>query len=348
MEIQPHQIVILHVGGSLGSYGPIDAVLRYFPRQSVVVVFEARECEEDRLMQSRLEANGAHTILVSACISEANGTSPFFINKHDESSSMLRPSPQALDEHIVGYSPPGVTTWRQNTEVDRTVTLNTITLGEFTEQQGIVPDVLSIDAQGMELRIMRGASNVLRHSNCVVSEVEFFEVYSGQGLFHEQMLLLDGYGFRLADLLNSQYWHPGPACGEGFFTVAEGLWFKKIDAFLKTSDKNHFLLRGIKLSALAFAFKRYSYAYALLKQLLKHDSATVPELCHTYGFEILLAMTSEVDNNLGNYAADNAFFVKHPLEVEHAANGSSTPGALRLFIGRAARRVARAMLRDSL
>lgn len=346
IEIQPQDIVLLHVGGSLGSYGPIDSVLRCFPRQSVVFAFEARESEEDKIMQSRYEANGVRTILVNACIGETSGTFPFFINKHGESSSMFPPSPQALDEHLLGY-PPGVRTWRQNTELERMITLNTISLQEFTEQQGIIPDVLSIDAQGMELRIMKGAMNAMRLANCIISEVEFFEIYSGQGLFHEQMLLLDSYGFRLADLLNTQYWHPGLAWGEGFLTVAEALWFKKIDAFLKlSSQENHFILRGIKLSALAFAFKRYSYSYALLKELMKCDNALVAELCYKHGFEILLKMTDEVDNNLDNYALDNSFFVKHPPNVQTGTEHTSpSRRCFQRFLGRAARKVGRVMLR---
>lgn len=346
IEIQPHDIVLLHVGGALGSYGPIDAVLNCFPRQSVVVAFEAMESEADKIMQSRYEAGGVRTTLVNACIGETSGTFPFFINKHDESSSMFPPSPQALDEHIVGYCPPGVTTWRQNTELERRITLKTISLHDFTEQQGIIPDVLSIDAQGMELQIMKGAVNVMHHANCIVSEVEFFEIYAGQGLFHEQMLLLESYGFRLGDLLNPQYWHPGPASGEGFLTVAEALWFKKIDAFLTlSSEEHHLILRGIKLSALAFAFKRYSYSYALLKALMNRDAALVAALCHKHGFQILLKMTDEMDNNLGNYALDNSFFLKHPPHVQTRAARTSRSRDFRQFLGRAARKVGRVMLR---
>lgn len=351
VEARPQDILLLHVGGGgwgedLGSYGPIDAVLRCFPRQSLVVAFEARENEEDKVTQSRYEANGVRTVLVNACIGEVNGTSPFFINTYDHSSSMLAPSQQALDEHIVGNCPPGVITWRQNTELDRVTTLNTISLHEFIEEQGIVPDVISIDAQGMELGIMKGAASAMQHVNCVVSEVEFFEIYSGQGLFHEQMRLLEGYGIRLADLLNTQYWHPGPASGEGFLTVAEALWLRKIDAFLASGpEQTHFVLRGIKLSALAFAFKRYSYAYVLLKALMERDKALVVELCDEHGFESLLAMTNEMDNNLGNYALDNSFFAKHPPDVRTRRGGVSPSRSVREALADAVRRVWRVMFR---
>lgn len=322
-RIEPEDIILLHVGGAVGSCDPLALVVNCFPRQCVVFTFEAREVEGDRITKKRYEASGVRTVLVNACIAETAGTSPFFINKHGDSSSMLPPSQQALDEHSPDF-PAGVRTWRDNTELERVITLNTINLQEFIEQQGVSPDVLSIDAQGMELRIMKGAGSAMSLVNAVVSEVEFFEIYSGQGLFHEQMLLLDNYGFRLADLLNSQYWHPGPACGKGFLTVAEALWFRNIKSFLELNAAGDcFVMRGIKLAAVAFAFQRYSYSYTLLKELIKRDRALVEGLCYKHGFEILLKMADSVDRNL-------------------RYNAPGRP--LRYFLARGARKVGRAVL----
>ena len=317
LKIEPQDIVLFHVGGSGGYYGPIDAVIDRFPQQCVVFGFEARETNEDKIMLESYRQKGVRTVLVNRCVAERSGRMPFFINKHGESSSMLAPSPSALMEHVV-Y--PGIHTWGENTELERETTVDTISLQEFVGAQEVVPDVLSIDAQGMELHVMRGAGDWMRFANCVVSEVEFFEIYSGQALFDEQMSFLDGYGFRLTDLLNRQYWHPGPACNEGFLTVAEALWFRKITSFLElnAADK-HFVLRGIKLSAVAFSFERYSYSYMLLKRLIDFDKALVSDLCRQHGFEILLKMVAEIDNKLRNYSLDNMFFMRNPLSVQAGA-----------------------------
>jgi len=194
---------------------------------------------------------------------------------------------------------------------------------------------------------MKGTGSAMRLVNSVISEVEFSEVYSGQGLFHEQMSLLDSYGFRLADLLNSQYWHPGPVCGQGFFTVAEALWFKQIAKFLELNlQDNHFILRGIKLSAVAFAFGRYSYAYAVLKELMNRDKALVTQLCSEHGYEILLKIVAEVDNNMSSYTLDNSFFVKHPLSVRRGTGLiSMVRNSPRHFLACVARKVGRVVLR---
>jgi FkbM family methyltransferase len=280
-----------------------------FPKQCVVIAFEARESADDLETQRAYELNGVRTILVNACIADRTGTGRLFINKQVASSSMLPPSPQAVNEHIAPFAPPEITTWGENTELDREIALNTISLGDFLNDRGVTPDVLSIDAQGMELLIMKGMGRAIDLTNAVISEVEFFEIYSGQGLFHEQFGFLAEHGFRLADLLNSQFWHPGPVCGQGFYTVAEALWFKKIDAFLSYNEaSDHLLLQGIKLAAVGFAFERFSYAYMLLKRLMARDEAQVVELCQALGFEVLLKLVEAVDKNLPYYALDTQFF----------------------------------------
>ena len=311
LDIQPQDIVLLHVGGC-GAYGPIDSVLTMFPKQCVVIAFEARESADDLETLRAYELCGVRTILVNACIADRTGPGRLFINKQVSSSSMLPPSPQAVNEHIAPFAAPEITTWGENTELDREIALDTISLGDFLNDRGVTPDVLSIDAQGMELLIMKGMGPAIDLTNAVISEVEFFEVYSGQGLFHEQFGFLAEHGFRLADLLNSQFWHPGPVCGQGFYTVAEALWFKKIDAFLSYNEaSDYLLLQGIKLAAVGFAFDRFSYAYMLLKRLMARDEAQVVELCHKLGFDILLQLVEIIDKNLPDYTVNNQLFLKH-------------------------------------
>ncbi|MCJ7531967.1 MAG: FkbM family methyltransferase [Anaerolineales bacterium] len=311
IDIRPQDIVLFHVGGC-GSYGPIDSILKLFPRQCVVFAFEARDSADDIETQQSYEIQGVRTILVNACIANSVGTARLFVNKQVASSSMLPPSPQALNEHIVPFAPPEVTTWGENTELDHEITLRTISLRRFIKERNIIPDVLSIDAQGMELRIMKGTGSAINFINTIVSEVEFFEIYSGQALFHEQFDFLADHGFRLTDLLNSQSWHPGPACGQGFLTVAEALWFKKINTFLEFNEAgNYFLTQGIKLAAVGFAFERFSYTYTLLKELMHRDKDEVVELCHKLGFDVLLQLVEIINKNLPDYTVDNQLFLKH-------------------------------------
>ncbi len=319
LNIEPYDIVILHVGGALGSYGPIDSVLSLFPRRCVVFGFEARDSERDEAIRVRLEASGVRSALVNTCIADACGRFPFFLNKYPESSSMFPPAQEALDEHTLSL-PQGIRTWRENTELDRVTTVDAITLCEFVSSRGIEPDVVSIDAQGMELRILQGAGDALESTSALVTEVEFSPVYSGQGLFDEQFAFLNERGFRLADLLNSQQWHPAPVCGQGFLTVAEALWLKRIPRLVgEAGSMAAVITRGLKGAAVAVAFGRYSYAYAATKELLQRYGTEVERLAGAGEFDLLVDLVSCVDANLDKYRRGEA--VLDSLGIVDAPSG---------------------------
>lgn len=311
INVEPQDIVMFHIGGC-GTYGPIDAVTRLFPNQCVIFAFEARETKADTIIQEYYNSAGVKTFLVNIGIAGKSGVRDFYVNKHVESSSLFPPSEQALNEHIFPYIVPnsGVITWRENTELDYMTKVNVINLESFIKEYAIIPDVLSIDAQGAELEILRGIGVYIEQVNTIVSEVEFFEIYKGQGLFHEQVEFLSRYGIRLAELMNTQMWSPGPEYGKGFLTVAEALWFKSIDKFLainKSAD-NH-LISGIKLAAIGYSFDRFSYAYTLMKKLIERAEDQVIALCIRYGYEKLLELVTMIDDNLLNYEQDKFFFV---------------------------------------
>ena len=310
IDIPSHNIILFHIGGT-GGYGPIDAVLRLFPSQCIVFTFEARESEVGTDVREYY-CNGIKTFSVNACVASEECERDFYVNKHAESSSLFPPSKQALDEHILPYIVPnsGVITWQENTVLDYIVKVKVTTLASFINKYQVIPDVLSIDAQGAELEIMAGMGNHIKYTNTIVSEVEFFEIYAGQGLFHEQVSFLSKYGIRLAELLNPQTWSPGPEFGKGFLTVAEALWFKNIDDFFTINKyRDDIIIQGIKLAAVGYAFDRFSYTYVLMKRLMDMDKELVNMLCAQHGYGKLLPLVDMIDDNLDNYKQDNFFFV---------------------------------------
>jgi FkbM family methyltransferase len=258
-------LVIWHVGGE-GDYGPAMAIRRDHP-DTILVIFDAREDTDDHL---KVEASG-RTILINRCVDESVGEANFCVNKWPLSSSLLPTSTVAAHEDP-GYA--HCATWAQNTELARTVRLKTISIDEVVKLRlAPPPDVLSIDAQGAELRILKGATETLPHILCVVSEVEFFEIYAGQGLFDEQMSLLRNHAFRLAEIQNSQYWHPSARAGTGFHTVGEAVWLRYVGlkagrGALSPRDLSPDKL--LKLALIAHSFRRYSYADHLSEVLRTH------------------------------------------------------------------------------
>lgn len=308
-EINPLDIVMFHVGG-FGSYGPINAIISKFPRHSVVVCFEANPSEDDLLVQEQYAKLGVRMVLFPKCVGGVEGKQNFYVNKQAASSSLFPPAPQALQEHGPGY----VRTWGENCELDKVIEVDTITLDAVVGDNTLpAPDVLSIDAQGAELCIMRGGKRCITESVlCIVSEVEFFEIYQGQDLFRAQQDFLSEHGFRLADLLNPQYWHPGPAAGTGFLTVSEALFFRDAEKYcskFQNSASNVSLYTFMKLAATAYAFRRFSYSSKIVTFILENFGAEAKSLFLSHeSFKPILYLQVYMQQNHHKYLKDSRFF----------------------------------------
>ena len=306
-DYNPLDIIIFHVGG-IGNYGPVDMIIKTFPQRSVVICFEANMSDGDYLIQEKNRKLGARTVMIPKCIGEKNGKHPFYINKHPESSSIYPPAPHALEYHIK-YN--HINTWKENTELDHMSEVDIVTLDDLA-RDGTIPlaDVLSMDTQGSELPIMRGGEVSLRELLFVACEVDFIELYQGQATFADQDHYLTQQGFRIADILNEQYWHPGPAAGEGFLTVGEALYFRQLDWVMEhTADKKMLPQKLIKLAMIAHAFGRISYSTKILsiafnlfhketQDLLASDASLTP----------IVQQYQYMQNHKDDYIKDNTFF----------------------------------------
>jgi len=317
-DLNPLDIILFHVGGT-GDYGHIDSIIKRFTSHAVVVCFEANSSEKDELVQEQYSASGVRTFFVPKCVGDSVGKQRFYVNKYRESSSLFLPSPQALQEHIMCMSMSKrcpVHTWGQNCELDHIEEVETITLDSMI-QQGILPapDVLSIDAQGAELRIMRGGERCISESVLsIVSEVEFYEIYKGQDLFCAQVNFLSDYGFRLADIYTKQYWHPAPASGEGFLTAAEAMFFREVEQYcykLKDSGSDILLYKLMKLAAIAYAFSRFSYSAKIVKLVLEEYGDKARQLfLSDKSYKPVLKMQQYMQKNHYKYLKDFEVFYK--------------------------------------
>lgn len=303
-NISPSDIVIFHVGGGVGGYGPIDHVLKAFPEKCVLFDFEADTPDNLPVITGKVRVHR-----INACIGKETEQHNFHVNKHRDSSSMLPPASRALKEHLgIFVNIFEVATWEQNTEEEKIITIDTTSLSDIMHSMNIIPDVLSIDAQGMEYDILKGCAEKLHQINSIVTEVEFFEIYKGQGLFSDQMSLLLEHNIRLMEIINFQRWHPGPVIGEGFTTVGEAIWFRCLDDFFKRCNEDN-VLEGIKLAAMAYSYSRYSYAYMILCELRKAGH-NVHKLCNSSRYEKLATLLYLVDNELPGYSTNKNHLVE--------------------------------------
>lgn len=312
-------IVIYHIGGE-GGYGPIEGVLKTFPNNCMLVVFEARSDTDDLVRKAEMAKSNIPVFIINKCVSDKVGKTSFYINKFPLSSSIFPPAPQAVNEHVV-Y--PGCHTWGDNTELSSTVEMDTVSIDDIV-RAGIAPppDVLSMDAQGAEYLILKGAKNTLReHVLCVVSEVEFFEIYAGQGLFNDQMVLLGDLGFRLVDILNTQYWHPAAASGEGFLTVGEAIFFRLLENMLE--EKNEDLRtfhKLVKLAGVVSTFSRLSYCIKIFTHLEKYYQERFSMLKNHDKYKELLSFYEFVQKDMHKYEMNNRHFLNETNNL-HFSSG---------------------------
>lgn len=96
---------------------------------------------------------------------------------------------------------------------DRVITVETVTLDAFCARHRLDRiQILKMDIQGAELQALRGASGLLERQaiGLVYTEMNFGQLYEGQGTFHEVCQLLSTYSYSLYGLYNIAYSRNGP------------------------------------------------------------------------------------------------------------------------------------------
>lgn len=234
-------LTIWHIGGD-GPIGPAQAIVKRHP-QTKLVTFDAR-------------AEHGSPI----CFDEKEGEADFYITADGMASSLLRAAPAMADEQVLWNFIDGsrIDRWGTSTEVKKVERVRTTTVDAHAAIHG-APDVLSLDVQGAEMRVLRGAVETMKNLVCLVTEVEFWEIYEGQGLLQDQLAFMREHGFRFVEVLNLQPWHQGAPMGDGFYTVGEALWFRFDGLDGLSADSL------LKLTLIAGIFNRVSFARKVMK-----------------------------------------------------------------------------------
>jgi FkbM family methyltransferase len=129
---------------------------------------------------------------------DATGQCELHCNKSDGTNSILSTAPQ------------GQLYWSDVVDLDtiETVLIPTMTLDDFCKTNGIqYIDILKLDTQGTEMRVLQGAFSTLssRRVSVIYSEVLVAPTYTDQGTFDEMMRFLREIGYHLRDIQNLSY-----------------------------------------------------------------------------------------------------------------------------------------------
>lgn len=289
--LKPSDIVIFHIGGGFGDIGPIQTISVARPSNVVYFMFDANVEAMGSSFVVSSGPDGSKQYTFNECIGEYTGEVDFRVNVHRASSSALAGSPGAVNEDPM-YS--DVSTWGENVVLDHIEKMKITSLRDFINKVGVIPDALSMDIQGLEAAVLRGLGNYVKYINHFLTEIEFFEIYEGQGLFSDQQVVFTKNGVRLGEIYNPQIWHPGPREGGGFLTVGEASWFKQPQNFIDDNiDVGDFVTRGIRFAAISFAYNKISHARSLLNKMQEIDG-TVKERCIALGYSDLANLVATV------------------------------------------------------
>jgi FkbM family methyltransferase len=125
-------------------------------------------------------------------LGQAVGTQTLWTNAASVTNSLLPNSPAASQ-----FQPPEMISPKGS------VTIHVSTIDRYCEQFGVdFIDLLKIDTQGYDLRVLRGAENTLSQGRIalIFVEVLFAPLYAGQNYFHEIYDFLWAHDFRLVNL----------------------------------------------------------------------------------------------------------------------------------------------------
>jgi FkbM family methyltransferase len=168
--------VIMDVGASEGSW----SLLAYsqFPDADYVLI---EPLEEHALALRRLTEWNPRFHFVAAALGERKGTAQLQVTTDLAGSSCLH------------Y--PNIDAARQRSVVIRTAD-ELLEEGVFP----VAPDLIKIDVQGYELRVLAGAEKILQTAAVLIVEVNLFRFMPGCPLVHEVVAHLAARGFTLFDV----------------------------------------------------------------------------------------------------------------------------------------------------
>jgi FkbM family methyltransferase len=225
--------VLHHVGARNG--------FRSFPRvqglehEFISVMYEAAKDDNERILRRGGELGTKDTILVNACVGRSKESVLFNLNQDPYTSSFLPLNPkyaklysdQNNRDYVLGEAALAV----------KQESMTTDSLDELSQSLDLPQcDFLSLDTQGSELDILKGADITLNSCVGLQLEVAFVEVYKGQPLFSDIDAFLRSKGFVFVKFTGFQEYAPlvtgVESRGEKMHVFADAIYFRSSDLLM--------------------------------------------------------------------------------------------------------------------
>lgn len=196
LNLKNHDLLCVHHVGARGSTQVLPP-LPIFDTEFVNILYDAdTSCVEE--IRANHSQSKARTVVYPFCLAGASGERYFHNSESGYNSSLLPPDPFFVD----CYTPFSDLDYvlKEGFATRSIEKLMTHSLDDLIDsgQVEFSPDLLSLDTEGAELEILRGAERALDGVVCVISEVEFLPLYQDQPLFGEIARYLLSRGFLFA------------------------------------------------------------------------------------------------------------------------------------------------------
>ena len=169
---------IIDVGANEGQF--VDEILHVFPLAEIYSFEPLSDCYE-KLTANFRNNRKVHTY--NFALGEEDGEVTFSRSSASPSSSILK-----MGELHKSLYPHTANLVEEKVKIKR---LDDV-LAQMTMENEVL---LKIDVQGAEEKVIKGAPDVLKKANMIITEVSYATLYENQPLFRDIMTLLEKYGF---------------------------------------------------------------------------------------------------------------------------------------------------------
>jgi len=275
-----NRLSLTHVGGRGGSRGfPHTPV---FEGDCINVLYDAdQECIEQVIDTNQENSSELHVF--PYCLGDECRKALFHIAYDPYCSSLLEFNDEYRDFYkfycVFDYIYTETAQQMETREVDL------VTLDHLFETGRVnvpPPDFLSIDAEGFDYEVLKGALSTVRSSVLgIIVEVQFFPFYKGQKTFGDVSSLLQENGFyfcRFDSLHHGMmpYRTPIGLRADDFHSGADALFLKRTECIEAGSDgdayKRYIMLR--KLAFISMAFNQFAYGVKCLEKSLPYRQSS--------------------------------------------------------------------------
>lgn len=185
-------LFIIDIGANRGDF--FDEICRIFYKSNIegILVEPIPECID--ILRERF-SKFKNIVIFNNALSDNNCNVKFYVNDFDETSSLLKIKKEIPELNSV------------NTELQRVLDIKTIKLDDILKNNLRIIDLLKIDVQGTEHKVLDGAVESCKKIKYIWTEVSFKALYEDSSTFYEVYDKLLSLGFILLEIKDG---HRGP------------------------------------------------------------------------------------------------------------------------------------------